>query len=387
MRHGSTPRAMRAGATERDVMAALTTRAAERGAAWFPELNADRTAARLTRRHPRRHALVVILELSDGVTSRLAVAKMPRPYSGPQLDGLPSRPTLSPAAEPGELARAWYRGLERSHRHFTALADPHLGSIRPLDLLEDLDAVVMEYVDRPNLRTRIVAEARWHASGEPVDRLIEHAGRWLREYHAAGGLAELPLRCPTRSDLLSAFDRFLTYLADVSGEVRYFQALGEMAARMAEHYLPDTLPLVVAHGDYAPRNVFVGPGDRVAGFDAAPRVLGPSYEDVARFLVAVRTSGVQVLSFGRAYATARLDSLQERFLHGYYAGEPPPLPALRAFELLVLLNKYSAVIARSGSDSLRVRLRARLRTGLYFRRLRVEVDRRTRLSDAGRSPA
>lgn len=356
---------------------AVLARARERAPVWYPDLDPNHTTARVERRYGRQQAAVHVLSLDDGKTSHRVAVKTLKAQGRMDADpGLAARPTMLARAEAGELPVAWYRGLVLANRHFETLADPRLGSVRPLDLWGDLASVVMEYNGQPTLRTRIVAAARWNRAGAEIDTLVGLAGQWLREYHAAGRGIELPPRCPTRTDFQLAIEAFSRYLLDLTGEAAFFKHLEEMAARAADRHLPTEFPLEVAHGDYAPRNIFVGPEDRVTGFDATPRVKGPVFEDVARFLVAVRTGGFQVVSIGRAYPPERMDELEERFLTGYFGQDrPPPVHSIRPFELLALLNKFSAVVSRSTSRSFGTRMRARVRARFYYRRFREEVNR------------
>jgi hypothetical protein len=113
--------------------------------------------------------------------------------------------------------------------------------------------------------------------------------------------------------------------------------------------LPERLPLAVGHGDYAPRNMFVSADARVTVFDPLPRWMVPRYEDVCRFMVSLRLLGVQVHTRGAAIDERRIEEHERQVLTGYLADDHSCLAQVRSYQLLILLDKWSALVAASQS--------------------------------------
>jgi aminoglycoside phosphotransferase (APT) family kinase protein len=154
-------------------------------------------------------------------------------------------------------------------------------------------------------------------------------------------------------------------------------------AEIAEAVLPEHLPLAVGHGDYAPRNVFLRTDGRVSVFDPMLRWSVPRYEDLARFLVALRLSGNQVLTQGATHAAGDLDSRERAVVDGYGGGEKLPLAELRCYQLLITLDRWSALIgSRPESWRRRIQLAPVQFASGY---LRGEAERLLSLIDQGRA--
>jgi hypothetical protein len=175
------------------------------------------------------------------------------------------------------------------------------------------------------------------------------------------------------------FEAYAQFLTDRLGP-RSVRELAARGAELATLTLPDSLPTAVGHGDYAPRNVFRLPDGRVTVFDPLARWAVPTYEDLCRFLVNVRLMGLQLHTHGAAYSADWVESLERDVLRGYRAeGGDAPEPALRCYELLILLDKWSALVDLSGG------VRGRLRRGSLSAAsgyLRGQAGRLLELADA-----
>jgi hypothetical protein len=75
----------------------------------------------------------------------------------------------------------------------------------------------------------------------------------------------------------------------------------------------------------------------------------PVYDDLCRFVVGLRLIGEQVHTHGLAFPSATLDTLEEAALTAYLE-RSSDRPALRAYQLLILMDKWTAMIdnPRSG---------------------------------------
>ena len=81
----------------------------------------------------------------------------------------------------------------------------------------------------------------------------------------------------------------------------------------------------------------------------------PAPEDLCRFLVGVRLIGLQVHTHGAAFGTTTLDRWEQLVISGYY-GEQVPDATLRCHQLLILLDKWSAMLEPAGRGRWRTRV-------------------------------
>ena len=118
---------------------------------------------------------------------------------------------------------------------------------------------------------------------------------------------------------------YAAYLQQVSGACLPDLTPVRNAARTA---LPNDLPLGTGHGDFAPRNILVGPDNQIAVLDTVSRWQVPVYEDVAGFLVALKASKSQVYGRRWLYDTRVLQDYEHRFLLGYFGQHALPVAAI-----------------------------------------------------------
>jgi len=330
-------------------------RAAEHGAAeWFPVLAGSRPAVRLhaSTRRPRCELHEVVLEV--GARQERVVVKVRR-------DGTPGavaapgagRPVLaaSASATADEMARFEFEGLSQIARAVTP-ADRRFQVVRPLALLADHAAFVMDHVEAPTMRSVLLTASRLDPRRRSRRARLEHAftgtGALLRAYHAQAPHHSLPSRQQDRAELTGVLDQYVHHLAAVTGHGGFFDRLGPVGGEMLLRGLPEHLPLAVGHGDFVVRNLFMAGGDdgRVRLIDPMPRWQVPVYEDLARFVIGFRLLGLQVATAGAAFDATLLDRLERRFLRGYFGDDPVPIDAVRAYQLVILLDKWSAAAGR-----------------------------------------
>lgn len=321
------------------------------GSEWFPELDPRRTRVTVGARIPRVRCVLYRLDLTDDRNRASVMAKVR--HSPPHAPVAAGRPTLQPAGPlpDADLARLEFAGLGMVAG---ADGDPWL-QVRPLALLDRHATVVMDHVTGPTLRHAQSAAARIRSPSVPrvADSCWAAAGAWLRRYHGERPDGVVPTtRTPRRSDVLSLYARLADHLVSSGGDARALDRIAATAAELAERHLPADLPLVTGHGDFAPRNVLVGATGRIAVIDPLPRWQVPPYEDVGRFLVNMRCPGPQVASGGLALRPAQLQRYEDRFLAGYY-GSAELTPGLRAYTVLILLDKWSAAATTARSAVLR----------------------------------
>lgn len=354
---------------DRYIADVIRQRVSERAEEWFGPGVGIAPAVRVRQVDSRPRALLLAVYLDEDSDTPRVMAKIRREPSGASPGQAPRRPVL--AAEVlsvSELCALEYDGLRSIHT-LVGDADPMFGSVRPLDHLEQEDAILMEYVHAPTLRRRLLAQNRvWSRrpfrAPDPWDPW-RRAGAWLRVFQHATPHGARPARQSTREDVLERFDAYSSYLAQRLGT--RFADLGTRGSELAAGVLPDQLTLAVAHGDFAPRNVFVGQDDRLTVFDPLPRWLVPAHEDLGRMLVSVRLLGLQVHTHGRAFSEATLQRVEREVIHGYAGERPVQMAELRCYELMVLFDKWSALLDAADRDRSRLRRASLDRATVYVR--------------------
>lgn len=360
---------------------------------YFPAFGSKQVSVEMMAIRERPRSSMYVYSLSTDALQRRILVKVIHPVrrAAPVQDQgsffLTARPYLSSAIDPAELPMLQFRGLALIHDHVSKLGDPRFGSIRPLDCMPERRAIVMEYVAQPTLLEMMRAGIRVPLARVPRDLTpaFRNAGAWLREYHDLDHLRTRPPRRATMSELTEAIADYARYLASATGDAPFFRRVAEHVDRRAAEVSLPALPLGLSHGDFLARNVFVAADDRVTVFDALPRWRVPIYEDLARFLMGIRSVGLQVISLGMAYDRLRLDHYEASVLDGYFPGGSSPVRTLQLFEMLILLDRWAALLARSRPTGIRHRIEMKVRVLLFNQYFRREAERLLRGSSVKRA--
>jgi hypothetical protein len=354
---------------------------------YFDDLGTGPLSVALVRSHRRTRSALHVVRITAGTSSRLVVAKASRQLRRAPASSefnLGARPYLAPPVPADEIATLQFRAMQMIHERLERLGDPRLGGIRALDHVPKLNTVIMEHVSHPTLATRLRSQGRhiaWWPPSETIVGAVANAGAWLREYHALSDEWERPELGISRDEFIGSVREVTSYLAAATGDAKLFGTIGEAIERHARTELPLRLPAGLSHGDYAPRNIFASPEGQVLGFDALPRWRAPVYLDLGRFVVSLRSSGVQVLSAGRAHAPSQLDQFEAAFLVGYFGADEAPMATVRLYQFLVLLDRWASILARSRPTGLRWRIAMVVRQPLFRRQFRSEAARILRSFD------
>jgi hypothetical protein len=342
---------------------------------YFPELGDSAVTVRLVHEQRRPQSCLYRFALDSPAARRDVVVKVQRPRG--RWD---ARPRMVRSPDPTHQHEWQYRGMCRIHHHFAGLGDDRFGSIKPLDDLPEHRAFVMGYIHVPTLHRLILNESRLRGpfgnhSKSALSRTFNNAGAWLRAYHDLAPEPGTHVRQPERDEVVELFGRYGAFLGEALRREPFFERMSEAAARRALDTLPAKLPLATGHSDFAPRNVFVGPADRVTVFDAVPRWLVPIFEDVACFTTNLRLIGLQVITLGTAFDRRQLERYRRHFIAGYFGNDEAALEALQVYEILVLLDKWSAVMtAKPRLATLRLAAATRVFSS-EFRRLVTQLER------------
>ncbi len=329
----------------------IRSRVEEHADVWFPGRETARTVdVRILSDRPRCLLLTARL---GGAPGPVVLAKVRR--EGADLVRTSPRPRLrSDAVTAAQLTTLEYAGLRTIADVFGA-AQTSFSVVRPLDHREGETTLLMGFVHAPTLRRVLLGTSRLsrqRGSVAPIDPVsaCRLAGEWLRTFQAAAPVGTAPPRQTRRDDVVQQFHAYDAFLRPLVGD-RALGRLAERGAALAGAVLPERLPLALGHGDFAPRNMFVDHG-RLAVFDPMPRWSVPVYEDLCRFLVGVRLLGIQVHSHGLAFSAGTIASWEEAAIRGYLGedrSDPAQLAAIRCYEVLLLLDKWSALVDAKGT--------------------------------------
>ena len=370
------------------VQQAIVDRVTRDVGTWFPG-TPQGAAVHLRPLSTRRRSRIYAVSVGEPTAAPLLVAKVRTPHSatGGGADR-PRRPTLAPeAADEEELTTREYAGLRLLETTFASGGDARFGAVRPLAHLEAHNTILMEFVPGRTARDLILRSsrlrpARYHPRDVTPDWLLPRVGGWLRRFHDAAPTAPYPARQATGRDVVAHFAALEEHLGRRLG--RRFGDLAGAGSELATSLLPPgALPLTVGHGDFAPRNVVVDGGGRLVVLDSLVRWAVPAPEDLCRFLVGVRLLGLQMHTHGAAFGAATLERWERLAISGYYGDQVPPA-TLRCYQLLILLDKWSAMLepARHGRWRGGVATASQqLATG-YVRRQALRVLHLARSADA-----
>jgi Phosphotransferase enzyme family len=335
------------------VQQAIVDRVTRDAADWFPGTSAD-AEVHVRPLSIRRRSQLYAVSLGQPTSAPVIVAKVRTRHSATGGGaGRPRRPTLAAAAvAEEELTSREYDGLRLLQRTFSD-GDPRFGAVRPLAYLDAHNTILMEFVSGPTARDLILRSSRLRpARYRPHDvtpgELLPRVGGWLRRLHDGVPAGPYPARQATGRDVVAHFSALEEHLGRRLG--RRFADLAGAGSELAADVLPPgALSLSPGHGDFAPRNVLVDHSGRLVVIDPLFRWAVPAVEDLCRFLVGVRLLGLQVHTHGAAFGAITLDRWEQLVISGYY-GDRAPDATLRCHQLLILLDKWSAMLepARRG---------------------------------------
>jgi aminoglycoside phosphotransferase (APT) family kinase protein len=263
----------------------------------------------------RRRSSLYFVGLAGSDTCRWVVK---RPTSESQQNDL-----TSPLSAPEQ-----YHALERLHEHLHHLGDD-LATPRPVALLPEIDAYVMEYVPGPTVTDLMGARAVIQP-----DRFLDsvaQAGRLLQAVHALE---------PARPDLVDLTElRELTAsrapqvlrAAGLPVRKEWFRAAGGSSTSTGSE--------VLLHGDYAPENVVLSP-DAVVCLEPDLAQRGWPEHDVVRFLLMLADAPLFVVGTEVPAVRRLRHRASARFLESYYGGTNRP-ESLRPLMLMSAAARWS----------------------------------------------
>lgn len=356
---------------------------------YFTDLCSEPIHVELRRISRRTNSILQEFVIGSSKIKHTVLVKQPtapvQPTSSTATDS--DRPRLFPKVLPELKSRFEFVAMAAIERHMGRADDQRFAAVRVLELLPGQQGLVMERARERNLAHLLLRgfplpTAR--IARERIDRIVYNCGSWLRRYHGLPELEHTRTRGKSRGEFTKAVSRFTDYLGRSNGNAD-FMRLGREMVFAAEATLPRLLPLGLAHGDYAPRNVLAAPGGRIRVIDTLGRWKAPIYEDISHFLVAIKASTTQIMSRGLACRPRRVEQLERQFLSGYFETQCIPLDHIRLFECQALIERWAANTyrARDARNWKRLAKKGRVMWSDAF--MRNLVDRL--LDDVPRTPA
>ena len=275
------------------------------------------------------------------------IVKMPpssqqRAKGGARADSC--RPRLAPVLDQRCKFRweaATLRAIEERLKQF---GEERFSPLEVLDFVEHHNAIVLERRSEPSLKflLRRNARDRLLSARRNLTAAFRNTGSWLRVFHDLSDLEHTVTRLETRDAFTASVALFCEYLGARTERPKFFEELSSRIETLADRWLDRELPLGFGHGDLAPRNVLVNAQDGVTVLDTRGAYRVPIFEDLAYFLVAIKTNRLQSYSLGWAFPAELLRGYRNSFLNGYFGSRPVPHESLLLFELQALLDKWSS---------------------------------------------
>lgn len=318
---------------------------------YYPDFESKQIRIQLLEKQERPTAMLYRFKVSSGAQIRSVFVKVPfRSLTKNQAKvSVFEKPLLFPKTEPVDMPRLQYSALRIIDKYFTDLDKSQLGTIRVLDYLPEYKAVFTEESSDPSLRQLFLRENRLRSLfiQSELTTSFHNVGMWLRMYHAMPKQEDVTVRHQHREDYIEGITKLTGFLSKILGDELFFKKIASVITKKGQEVLPELLPLGLGHGDYAMRNILIGQNARVTVLDTFAKWRTPIYEDIGYFLNGFKMSPPQIVSQGLAYSSGQLSAYEQAFLKGYFEKEAIPYPAIRLFEILALLDRWSSVIARN----------------------------------------
>ena len=317
---------------------------------YYCDFVAEQTCVHFVDKQERRRATLYRFEVSNNAQTRFVFVKVPFGLSKttPTNERVYEKPLLYPPVDLHDRHRRHYTALKAIYEYFTNLNIQTLGAIRALDYLPEHHAVFTEESADPKLGQLFLRKNRFYAlfSDGELSPAFRNVGAWLSAYHNMPKEEDVDTRHAHRKDYVEAILKLKIFLVKTLGDECFFETVSSILRNESGKALPNSLPLALGHGDFSPRNILIGPNARVTVLDTFAAWRTSLYEDIGYFLNDLNMSYLQVVSQGFAFDAGQLAAYEQAFLEGYFDHEPIPYSAVRLYEALALLDKWSSLIAR-----------------------------------------
>ena len=247
-------------------------------------------------------------------------------------------PRLTPMYPLAQMIPRQALALQAIDREFSDLDNPCFEVIRVLLQNDDRRVLIMNRDPGTELLRYLYATATptGNTAREDLLRYSRMAGEWLRHFHDKVPLEPGESVYVQASELLEQATSWLgTHeLVDCGWRSWAESRIVECAEKL------NGLPRATLHGDFWPGNILANNG-RIAIIDVLGWAEGPSWLDIAYFLVHLRATDKQVWFHNAVWSDRLLTQAEDEFLSGYFGAEPVDQHAKAFFMALALLAKWS----------------------------------------------
>lgn len=358
-----------------DQTALLIDHIQKQAPSYYPGFVSEQVSVQLLDKQERASAILYRFQVSSQaqIHSLFVKVPIPNPPNGDPPGHVYEKPLLFPRTEPHDTPWLHYTALRTIQVHFDRLNKKQLGAIRVLDYLPQYQAVFMEESKDRRLRQLFFKKNRLYSPfvDDELTTVFQNVGIWLSAYHTMPKDDDVKVRHPHRDNYFEGIRLLAGFLGRTLGDESFFREAASMIINKGWEILPASLPLGLGHGDYALRNILIGQNARVTVLDTLAKWRTPIYEDIGYFLNELKMSFPQILSHGLAFRSDQLARYERAFLKGYFEDRPVPYPAIRLYEMLALLDKWSSTITKCYQRPDSIKGVARLKIMLinpYFRR-------------------
>jgi hypothetical protein len=252
--------------------------------------------------------------------------------------------------EPSAKFEAQYKAMSKIHEYFTALADPRFGTVRPLDIIPEHRAIIMEEVSASSLQRFVERTSRLKnplQASRPNNLALafRNAGAWLGKFHSMPTVQSVKAtHNGQRSDFVNTIHKLVDFLIEADPRNVFLQQIAATTVQEATQILPEELPLGLRHGDYGLSNILAGRDGKITVLDTPAICHAPIYEDLAYLLVGLKAKWSQVFSLKLVYDSRHFALYEREFLSGYFGQSPIPYSVIRLYEVQALLVRWSSKI-------------------------------------------
>ena len=252
------------------------------------------------------------------------------------------------------LVQTEYQEHVRASEYFANV--PGLSVVRPVDFIESLNAIVVEFAAGADLSLLV-------RDTSPVARpAMARAGAWWQLFHH--DLHQSELRPWSADAAVTMIDRRLSRLQAVGAPADTLDPLRDAIARTIQVVEPSDVPVSRIHGDCKLRHIWATP-DQIQVLDFGNTSIGDAWLDPAALVVEL---SLYSLWTTRMDAASKVEDIRA-LLRAYFDGPPPPAFALYVVD--ALLKKWHRRLRSWGAGTGLSRLQETLRTA----RLDTVIDR------------
>jgi len=237
-----------------------------------------------------------------------------------------------------------YEALGRLHKYLKYREYEGITAVRPLTYFPDLQVLVMEYRPGQNFLSLILAAVRPWATQKlktAVSDAVYKGGKLLGAIHQIEHQSYPHTEAfdcnQYRRMLQHRIDNLLRVVSDSSINEKLLAVQSKVNNILAN--LQQTVVLNYLHGDLYPENLIELPNGCVLTVDTRLQQVGPTEDDIAKFMIGVETLKHSVLGGKILVHQDTVKTMEQSFLAGYRT------EAKYSYRIL-LLSKLAAFIKR-----------------------------------------